>query len=192
MIRPVQSSSANREQNLRVKGRMGFVSSLGRDLRFALRQMRQTPIVSGVALLSLALGHWRQRRDLLARQRADPQAAAGVRAGSAGDRRPRATRRGPQHVAHQSAVGIPPRSPGGPRRRRRVRQSALQSELRRRDAQRAGAVRQRPLLRHARRHAAHRPAVHGRRRSARRRTGWPGRGAELRILAARVRRHAPM
>ncbi|HYE87288.1 MAG TPA: ABC transporter permease, partial [Vicinamibacterales bacterium] len=35
---------------------MGFVSSLGRDLRFALRQMRQTPIVSGVALLSLALG----------------------------------------------------------------------------------------------------------------------------------------
>src|SRR5215218_4718465 len=35
---------------------MGFVSSLGRDLRFALRQMRQTPVVSGVALLSLALG----------------------------------------------------------------------------------------------------------------------------------------
>jgi putative ABC transport system permease protein len=35
---------------------MGFVSSLGRDLRFALRQLRQTPIVSGVALLSLALG----------------------------------------------------------------------------------------------------------------------------------------
>jgi len=35
---------------------MGLVSSLGRDLKFALRQMRQTPIVSGVALLSLALG----------------------------------------------------------------------------------------------------------------------------------------
>ena len=35
---------------------MGFVSSLGRDLKFALRQMRQTPIVSGIALLSLALG----------------------------------------------------------------------------------------------------------------------------------------
>lgn len=35
---------------------MGFVSTLARDLRFALRQMRQTPIVSGVALLSLALG----------------------------------------------------------------------------------------------------------------------------------------
>src|SRR5688572_6929907 len=35
---------------------MGFVSSLGRDLKFALRQMRQAPVVSGVALLSLALG----------------------------------------------------------------------------------------------------------------------------------------
>jgi ABC-type antimicrobial peptide transport system permease subunit len=35
---------------------MGLLYSLGRDLRFALRQMRQTPIVSGVALLSLALG----------------------------------------------------------------------------------------------------------------------------------------
>ena len=35
---------------------MAFVSSLGRDLTFALRQARRTPIVSGVALLSLALG----------------------------------------------------------------------------------------------------------------------------------------
>jgi putative ABC transport system permease protein len=35
---------------------MGFVSSLGRDLKFAFRQLRQTPIVSAVALLSLALG----------------------------------------------------------------------------------------------------------------------------------------
>jgi putative ABC transport system permease protein len=48
--------NANRWQILDVQGRMGFVSSLGRDLRFALRQMRQTPIVSGIALLSLALG----------------------------------------------------------------------------------------------------------------------------------------
>ena len=39
-----------------VKGPMRLVSSLGRDLRFALRQIRKTPIVSGVALLSLALG----------------------------------------------------------------------------------------------------------------------------------------
>lgn len=39
-----------------VKGPMAFVSSLGRDFKFAIRQMRQAPIVSGVALLSLALG----------------------------------------------------------------------------------------------------------------------------------------
>jgi len=35
---------------------MGVLSSFGRDLRFALRQLRQAPIVSGIALLSLALG----------------------------------------------------------------------------------------------------------------------------------------
>ena len=39
-----------------VKRSMAFVSSLARDLKFAFRQLRQTPIVSGVALLSLALG----------------------------------------------------------------------------------------------------------------------------------------
>ena len=33
-----------------------MLATLNRDLRFAVRQMRQTPIVSGVALLSLALG----------------------------------------------------------------------------------------------------------------------------------------
>jgi predicted permease len=33
-----------------------MMSTLARDLKFAFRQMRQTPIVSGVALLSLALG----------------------------------------------------------------------------------------------------------------------------------------
>jgi predicted permease len=36
--------------------RMAMVSSLARDLKFALRQMRRTPVVSTVALLSLALG----------------------------------------------------------------------------------------------------------------------------------------
>jgi putative ABC transport system permease protein len=35
---------------------MRVLTSIGRDLRFALRLMRQTPVVSGVALLSLALG----------------------------------------------------------------------------------------------------------------------------------------
>jgi hypothetical protein len=35
---------------------MRLLSSFGRDLTFAVRQLRQTRIVSGVALLSLALG----------------------------------------------------------------------------------------------------------------------------------------
>jgi putative ABC transport system permease protein len=35
---------------------MGLLSSLAGDVRLALRKMRQTPIVSSVALLSLALG----------------------------------------------------------------------------------------------------------------------------------------
>ncbi len=35
---------------------MALLFSLGRDLRYACRQMRRTPVVSGVALLSLALG----------------------------------------------------------------------------------------------------------------------------------------
>ncbi len=46
----------NRTLGTAVKDSMGMLSSLGRDLRFALRQLRQAPIVSGVALLSLALG----------------------------------------------------------------------------------------------------------------------------------------
>ena len=35
---------------------MRLLDTLGRDLRFALRLMRQTPAVSAVAMLSLALG----------------------------------------------------------------------------------------------------------------------------------------
>ncbi|MGH9386248.1 MAG: ABC transporter permease [Vicinamibacterales bacterium] len=35
---------------------MSILASLARDFRFAVRQMRQTPLVSGVALVSLALG----------------------------------------------------------------------------------------------------------------------------------------
>ena len=104
---------------------MGLVSSLGRDLKFALRQMRQTPIVSGVALLSLALGiganvaifslvnalilkplpiHEPDR--LVQLQLVEHQPAR-------------------QHdVVHQPAVGVHPRSPGRLDRRDRGRQRA--------------------------------------------------------------------
>jgi len=41
---------------------MGFVSSLGRDLRFALRQVRQTPIVITLASAAAIAGYLPARR----------------------------------------------------------------------------------------------------------------------------------
>ena len=114
--------------------------------RFALRQMRQTPVVSGVALLSLALGiganvaifslvnalilkalpiHEPER--LVQLQLTDSQPAQ------------------PHHVVHQPAVGIPARSPGHLYRRHGRGLRAIQPQHRRRDA--AGA---RPVCRAAR------------------------------------------
>ena len=104
---------------------MRIFDSLARDLRFAFRLMRQTPVVSGVAMLSLALGiganvaifslvnalmlktlpiHEPDRLVDPAVPPTDPDAAA-------------------QRVVHQSAVGIHPRSPGLFRRRARDRQT---------------------------------------------------------------------
>lgn len=55
-LKPDATLRPNRHRTCPVKATMGLLSSFGRDLRFAVRQLRQTPIVSGVALLSLALG----------------------------------------------------------------------------------------------------------------------------------------
>lgn len=43
-------------EGIRIMTPMRFFDALGRDLRFAFRLMRQTPVVSAVAMLSLALG----------------------------------------------------------------------------------------------------------------------------------------
>jgi hypothetical protein len=56
---PFLRCSCQPGQNLvPVKGRMGFVSSLSRDLKFAVRQMRQTPDRQRrrAALLALGIG----------------------------------------------------------------------------------------------------------------------------------------
>ena len=72
----------------------------------------------------------------------------------------------------------------------RARQPALQPQCGRRNAEVAGLVRQRPLLRHARRDAASSAACSPPTTIARRRHGRPGRRPQLRLLAARIRRRS--
>ncbi len=43
-------------EHIRIMPRMRILDALARDIRFAGRLMRQTPVVSGVAMVSLALG----------------------------------------------------------------------------------------------------------------------------------------
>ena len=166
---------------------MGFVSSLGRDLKFALRQMRQTPIVSGIALLSLALGIganvaiFSLVNALMLKPLPVHEPDRLVIVGLDAPNVVSTSLTNPQweYIRDHQQVLV---GDGG------VRQSALQPELRRRNPQRAGPVRQRAILRHARRARAHRTDLYRRRRSTRRRTRRAGRGPELRLLAARIRR----
>ncbi len=165
---------------------MGLLSSLGRDLKFALRQMRQTPIVSGVALLSLALGIGANvaifslvnALILKALPIHEPERLVQLQLTDTNPRNHTTSFTNPQWEYlrdHQdiftgvTAVGL----------------RAIQPERRRRDAAGARPVCERTLPRHAGRHADHRPRLHRAGRSPRRRAD---RDPELRLLAARVRR----
>ena len=72
---------------------MHVLDSLVRDLRFALRLMRQTPARQRRRDAVARARHRRQRRHLQSRQRADAQGAADSRAGSAGRARAAECRR---------------------------------------------------------------------------------------------------
>ena len=65
-----------------------------------------------------------------------------------------------QHVGDASAVRVPARSPGLPRRRHRRELRAFQPEHRRRSAERSRPLRRWPPARRAGRHAGARPALH--------------------------------
>ena len=157
-------------------------ATLSRDLRFALRQMRQTPIVSGVALLSLALGIganvaiFSLVNALILKSLPihEPERLVQLQFVNSNPRETTTSLTNPQweyirdHVDVLTAVTA-------------MGTAQLQSQRRRRVATRPRHVRGLAVPRHPWRHADHRPRLYRGERPARQRAG---RDVELRILAA--------
>jgi hypothetical protein len=59
-------------------GTVVWLETLLQDLGYGFRQLRKTPVLSAVAVLSLALGIWRKYGYLLARERGAAALTAGV------------------------------------------------------------------------------------------------------------------
>ena len=73
-----------REQTLAVWS-WNWLESLARDLRFSLRTLRRSPGFTVIAVLVMALGHWRQRRAVHGGAWRFAQALAVPRSGSPRD-----------------------------------------------------------------------------------------------------------
>ena len=135
-------------------------------------------------------GHWRERGDLRGHQQPAPASAARGRPASARDdllrrrHRPR-TGRGPLELCD---VGTTSAARVALRRRFRVDARTVRPGAARRAAARGRDLRQRRVLRDARRRGDSRPHVHASGRSTRRRGGRRGRDHQLRTLATALRR----
>ena len=82
----------------------GGLESLCRDVRYAAKTLRKAPAFTGVAVLTLALGHRRQHRDLRCDQCRHAAAASGrapTRADLTGDRVPGRCGAGVFHAAYR-------------------------------------------------------------------------------------------
>ena len=166
-----------------------FIEGLFQDLRLAFRTLRATPVVTFVAVLSLALGIGANTamfslvNSLLLRSLPvqDPARLVLLRSHER-----KATRNGAFRSGAKSVSGRSCSTAWRPGRRPRAPTSRWTAQTH----QGRRVPRQRLLLRHARRCRAHRPHVLRRGRSARRWARRPGRGDQLRLLAAALRRRA--
>ena len=168
-----------------------WLEDLAQDLRYGLRLLRAEPSLHAAWRCS----RWRSasaptRAIFTLVDGADPARRCPVR-------EPERLVLLDERLVDQPDLGADSRSPAAALRRRVRRGRATRFDLRAGGAARARRrpLGERRLLRRARRARDARPDVHGRGRSARRRARRPGRGDQLRVLAAplrrRRRRHRP-